>query len=66
MITYNRISENVFQNHFGNVFQGNFGFCFPKYLTFWKIEFEILEYEWKKINLKIIFKSISENRIKKI
>jgi hypothetical protein len=30
-----------------------------------KIESKILEYYWKRINLKTMFKSISENRIRK-
>jgi hypothetical protein len=74
LITYNIILENIFQNHFGKHFQSNFGFCVPKYLNFritfskkvnfWKIKFEILEYERKK-NLKITLKSISENILKK-
>ena len=53
MITYNRISENVFQNHFWKIFFKIisdyafrniyiFGKRFSKKLTFWEIESEIL------------------------
>jgi hypothetical protein len=56
------------------VFQSNFGLCVPKYLNFWKMYFEkinflenriqkILEYKWEKINIKTTFKSILKNRI---
>jgi hypothetical protein len=59
-----------------NVFQSNFGLCVPKYLNFQKIVFEkfnflenrirkILEYQWKKINIKTNFKSILENILQK-
>jgi hypothetical protein len=43
----------------------NLYYVVPKKLTFWKIESEILEYYWKKIKSKTMFKSISKNRIRK-
>jgi hypothetical protein len=69
IITYNKISENIFQTHFRKYFPKLFRIplsemfkfsekWFPKKLTFWKMETEILEYEWKlkywNMNGKII------------
>jgi hypothetical protein len=77
LFTYNRISENVFQNHFGKYFPKKFRILrseifdfsktFSEKVNFLENEiWKILKYKWKKINIKITFKSLSENKIRKI